>query len=285
MTAGNDMHDDVHRSRQLPERLLELLADRAVFGLDDAERRELEGLLRDHPAAEGAGLELIAAAVAVATAPGAAGDPPPGLEARLRDDARRFRSRPTPPVLARGIAMTAMAALATAAGLLLMVGRPGDESTPPVAVPPLGDMATDVDRTVPVRAGSTPAVQREELLENVQDVVRLDCAAGAGEQDDPRALGDVVWSPSRQRGFLRIRGLTKNDPARSRYQIWIIDGSRGTPLPGGLFDIASENGEVVVPILPRGFVQAPTMLAITVEEPGGADGSGFDRGRVVARAD
>jgi hypothetical protein len=170
-----------------------------------------------------------------------------------------------------------MASLATAAGLLLMVGRRSEEASPPVAPsdPP----------AVAVRGGSTPAVQREELLENGQDVVRLDCAAGGGEPDDARALVDVVWSPSRQRGFLRIRGLMKNDPARSRYQIWIIDGSRGTPLPGGLFDIASEDGEVVVPILPRGFVQAPTMLAITVEAPGGADGSGFDRGRVVAKTD
>ena len=118
------------------------------------------------------------------------------------------------------------------------------------------------------------------------DAVRLDCAAAPEAGSGPRqAQGDVAWSPSRQRGFLRIRGLTPNDPARRQYQVWIVDGDRGTPVPGGVFDVVGADGDVVVPILPQSFVQGPTMFAVTVEPPGGAADAGFDRDRVVARAE
>ena len=113
--------------------------------------------------------------------------------------------------------------------------------------------------------------------------MQLDCEAVADGAAAP-AAGDVVWSPSRQRGFLRIGGLAANEPARSRYQVWIIDGDRGTPVPGGTFDVAA-GGEVVVPILPRGFVQGPRMFAVTLEPANAVSESAFDREKVVARAE
>jgi hypothetical protein len=276
MKEGSDMHDLNKALEAAAERLRELLADRAAFGLDAATERELADLLRDHPAEDAEAFDRIAAAVAVAT--GDAAELPAAVRARLRDDVRRFRSPAASPRAGRWIAV-AMAALATAASLLLLIGRRHEPVAPPpsrAAEPP----------AVAAKIAPTPAVQRAELLATVADAVRLDCAAAADAGSGTRqAHGDVVWSPSRQRGFLRIGGLTPNDPARRQYQVWIVDGDRGTPVPGGVFDVAGADGDVVVPILPRGFVQGPTMFAVTVELPGGAADAGFDRDRVVARAE
>jgi len=258
------------------ERLRELLADRAAFGLDAVTERELADLLRDHPGEDAEAYDRIAAAVAVAKGGGA--ELPAAVRARLRDDARRFRVPAASPRAGRWIAV-GLAALATAASLLLLVGRRDAPVVPAASravVPP----------AVAAKVAPTPAVQREELLATVADAVRLDCAAAAEAGSGTRqAQGDVVWSPSRQRGFLRIRGLAPNDPARRQYQVWIVDGDRGTPVPGGVFDVAGADGDVVVPIRPQAFVQGPTMFAVTMEPPGGAADAGFDRDRVVARAE
>ncbi|MFM8985779.1 MAG: anti-sigma factor domain-containing protein [Planctomycetia bacterium] len=254
------------------ERLLELLADRAVFGLDAAEEAELASLLANHSAVDVDGLDRLAATVAVA--PGRTAEPlPTGLKPRLEADVQRYRSGPVGVRSGRSLRVAAAALLATAVGLLVLVGRrePEPQRQPVPAAP------------APVVA-VTPTVQRDELLATVSDAVRLDCAAADGEVEQGAASGDVIWSPSRQRGFLRIGGLSANDPAESRYQVWIIDGDRGTPVPGGLFDVTAA-GDVVVPILPRGFVQGPTMFAITREPATGSRDAMFDRERVVVRAE
>jgi len=269
------MHDPNPNPAPAAERLRELLADKAAFGLDDAAEHELAELLRHHPAEDAEAYDRIAAAVAVTT--GGTAALPAALRARLRDDARRFRAPASRHPAGRWLAAAVAAALATAASLLL-VGRRDEPAAPPpspVAEPP----------AVAVKVAPTPAVQREELLATVADAVRLDCAAAEAGDGTRQAQGDVVWSPSRQRGFLRIRGLHPNDPGRRQYQVWIVDGDRGTPVPGGVFDVAGDDGDVVVPILPRAFVQGPTMFAVTVEAPGGAADAGFDRDRVVARAE
>jgi anti-sigma-K factor RskA len=84
-------------------------------------------------------------------------------------------------------------------------------------------------------------------------------------------LGDIVWSPARQRGFMRIRGLAVNDPAVAQYQLWIFDAERNAdyPVDGGVFDVAVGSEEVVVPMDPRLPVGRATLFAVTVEKPGG----------------
>ena len=49
------------------QRLLELLADRALFGLEPAQEREFESLLAAHPNRDPDAVDRLAAAVAVAT--------------------------------------------------------------------------------------------------------------------------------------------------------------------------------------------------------------------------
>lgn len=268
-----DMHIGGRDAPAGRERLLELLADRAVFGLEAAEEAELAGLLQDHSGIDAEGLDRVAAAVAVATGGTPPAALPAGLRARLAADLRR-QSSATPAVRSGGrVVAAALAVLATAASLLLVLGWGGEEPQPRLAA---------TEPVAPVVA-ATAAVQRDELLSTVPDAMRLDCEAVADKGGEP-AAGDVVWSPSRQRGFLRIGGLARNEPAKSRYQVWIIDGDRGTPVPGGAFDVTA-GGEVVVPILPQGFVQGPRMFAVTLEPADAGRDADFDRGRVVARAE
>jgi hypothetical protein len=271
MKEGSEMHEVNGEPVPTTDRLRELLADRAVFGLDAAEERELAGLLRDHPAEDADALDRIAAAAAPTA------QLPEELRARLHDNVRRLRSPRVTVRAGRWIPAAVGIGLATAASLFVVIGR---RDAPLVPAPAREAEAP----AVAAKVAPTPAVQREELLATVADAVQLDCAA-AGAADERQAEGDVVWSPSRQRGFLRIRGLKPNDPGRSRYQVWIMDGDRGIPVPGGVFDVAGAAGDVVVPILPRSFVQGPTMFAVTVESPGGAADAGFERERVVARAE
>jgi hypothetical protein len=148
----------------------------------------------------------------------------------------------------------------------------------PTPAAPAEAAAPRMTRPVP-----TPAMLRDEMLAAVGDALRLDCAAAVAA-DDAKTSGDVVWSGSRQRGFLRISGLAANEPTESQYQIWIVEGGRGLPVPGGVFDVGREAGEVIVPILPRVFVQGPTTFVVTVEKPGGAEDYSEERSRVLARA-
>lgn len=88
---------------------------------------------------------------------------------------------------------------------------------------------------------------------------------------EPRAfVGEVVWSDSAQKGFLRLRRLPANDKTREQYQLWIVASNQNakTPVDGGVFDV-DETGEVIVPIDAKIKVEKPAAFAITSEKPGG----------------
>ena len=83
------------------------------------------------------------------------------------------------------------------------------------------------------------------------------------------ASGEVVWSESLQRGYMRLKGMSPNDPKVRQYQLWIVDPVRDThPVDGGVFDVAS-TGEVIVPFEARLPVRGAAAFAITSEKPGG----------------
>jgi len=92
-------------------------------------------------------------------------------------------------------------------------------------------------------------------------------ADNLAEQRD--VTGDVVWSDSKQKGYLRFRGLDVNDPSIEQYQVWIID-ERGMEqkVSGGVFD-ATSDGEIIVPIEPGIDVGRVQLFAVTIEDPGG----------------
>lgn len=128
----------------------------------------------------------------------------------------------------------------------------------------------------------SPSEARAELLATANDVTTLAWTATPDEAAKG-ASGDVVWSPSKQKGFMRFVGLAVNDPTKLQYQLWIFDKNRDQafPVDGGVFDI-TPSGEVIVPITAKLPVGEPVLFAVTVEKPGGVVVS--KRERIVVTA-
>ncbi|MGB0715264.1 MAG: anti-sigma factor, partial [Phycisphaerae bacterium] len=90
------------------------------------------------------------------------------------------------------------------------------------------------------------------------------------EKDFSAVRGDILWSDTEQRGYMRFFGLPANDPTVSQYQLWIVDPSRDEhPIDGGVFDVSVADGEVIVEFESRLPADAPAVFAVTVEKPGG----------------
>jgi Anti-sigma-K factor rskA, C-terminal len=264
-------------------RVHDLLADRALEGLDETEAAELASL-----GAEGDdSFDLAAAALDLAT----------------------LRVEPMPAAVAERIRVAApMKTPATLAGWS-MPGRIGEapKETPPGKIDGLRSSPIEsrrrrvsvawfaaaagvllaigawlwAGRQSPVTAVA-PTEARSELLASATDVTRL----AWQPMKDPAATGasgDVVWSTSAQRGYMRFVGLQANDPTKYQYQLWIFDKSRDQafPVDGGVFDVTS-TGEVIIPITAKLHVDAPVLFAVTVERPGGVVVS--KRERIVVTA-
>jgi hypothetical protein len=247
------------------DRRHELLADRALQGLAEAEARELEAL-------GGAGddsFERAAAAAALAELEraGELGPMPETLAARVLAAAPRAAT-PAPaapgarpaarrPRWDRGRALAWSAAAAAAVVAAFGWLRP----------PRVVERTQVVVREVAPRP-PTPAEARAALLAGAPDVKTFSWST-TKDPDAQGASGDVVWSEARQQGYMRIRGLAANDPARAQYQLWIFDARRDAahPVDGGVFDVQA--GEVIVPIHAAIRVFEPKLFAVTVERPGG----------------
>lgn len=129
------------------------------------------------------------------------------------------------------------------------------------------------------------AGQREQLLASAPDAVRSSWTDFDPKQ--PRSIkGDVVWSNSLQKGYIRFQNLPVNDKTKETYQLWIFDANQNakTPVDGGVFDVDS-NGDVIVPIDAKIKVQKPTMFAVTVEKPGGVVVSELGKVMAVAKVE
>jgi len=246
------------------ERLEDLLVAQATEGLDAAQARELDRLLTEHPDTDADGYDRAAAALQLALlddagpmpaqlretllaqAPGAPADTPPRIQPRTPAPRR------SPWAAAAMVAAVVVAFL----GGRWMAQSPSD---------------------------SDPGQDRAALVAEASDLVRIEWTA----TEDPAAAGasgDVVWSPSRQRGYMRFRGLEANDPAQRQYQLWVFDATRDEryPVDGGVFDIPAGVDEVVVPITAPVQVRDASLFAVTVERPGGVVVS--DRERIVVVA-
>lgn len=284
-------------------RLRELLADRALGALEQDEARELERELALHPERDDRTLEeacgaLVLAHVAPAPLPAA-------LRARLSAEGARW-SAERRRELAAGSASRAVdprAASPARTGAPAATARPAPPSAPERApsaaraseparpkaslLPWLVSAAALVIallgwlREPAPAARLSPALAREQLLEQAPDLVQLEWSATA----DPAASGargDVVWSDARQEGYMHFVGLAPNDPRREQYQLWIFDRAHdaATPVDGGVFDVGA--GEVVVPIDAKLAVADTFAFAVTVERPGGVVVS--DRSRIALAA-
>ncbi len=272
------------------EKVLDLLAAEATQGLSPDEARELDELLRHHPEAVRSALHLAAAAVDLAHTPREA-VLPRDLRSRLEADAERWSREPdgSPLIAARSLGagprpadLAGQGSSARSSASRLLQGGGWFVATVCLLLAVLGWWPRLVVKA-PVR-GLTLVQQRERLLMYGRS---LTSEWAEWEDSEIKGVhGDVVWCPSSRRGFLRFRGLPRNDPAREQYQVWLVD-DRGSDASGqttrisvGVFDGAPE--EFIVPIEAPAGVGRVELFAVTIEEPGGAATSDLKRRVVMA---
>jgi anti-sigma-K factor RskA len=128
----------------------------------------------------------------------------------------------------------------------------------------------------------TAAQKREQLLASAPDVIKTTWTAARGNK---QVLGDVVWSSSQQKGYVRMRGMPALDPTKETYQLWIFDDERSdkTPVSGGMFNMSSATGEVIIPITAQLKISKPKQFAVTKEKAGGVVVSKPDRVVAIAK--
>lgn len=96
--------------------------------------------------------------------------------------------------------------------------------------------------------------------------------------------GELLWSPTRQRGIARIVGLPVNDSTRWQYQLWIIDSAaNAAPVAAALFNMVPGQPDRLVPIRPRTTIGHAVSFEITVEPSGGSPAPTRERTAVRAR--
>ncbi len=261
----------------------DLLTKKAVYGLDEAEQLELDRLDNGNAELEFRSLELTAAAISLAGIE--IDEPMPAhLFSKIAENAAQYVASPEPqavvdtvvppteaPIYGRdeifeqkgrsswfgwlGWAAAGLACIALAVniGLTRFQAPEIAKVSPPVETPQI----------------KTPSQMREEMLSTTPSMVKATWTAG-NMKDLKEVSGDVVWSDEKQAGYMRFRGLPKNDATKETYQLWIFDKTqdKATPIDGGTFDVSAD-GEVVIPINAKLKAQGPAMFAITVEKPGG----------------
>lgn len=143
------------------------------------------------------------------------------------------------------------------------------------------DIVQNPPQTTQTPKTLTLAEQREQLLASANDLAKT-----TWTDFDPKkpqnVKGDVVWSNSQQKGFVRFQNIPANDKSRETYQIWIFDDNQKNPVSGGVFD-ANETGEIIIPIEADLTIQKPKMVGVTAEKPGGVVVSELKKVMAVAK--
>lgn len=275
------------------DRLLDLMCDEALCGLSASERAELEALSREFPGVDDGSFERAAAAADLAMSGARVEAMPEHLRSKLLASGERMAAE-----FRAGVSgsRTAPARVGTATGLgaarqrdsLRFGGWLAAAAAVVVAaiawMRPAGNTATGPGPVTPI-ATVRPSEARERLMASAADAVVIP----VGDWDNPEqpgVTGDVVWSESAQRGYLRLAGLKPNDPTVEQYQLWIVDSrGMGQRISGALFDARPDpaTGEVVVEIEPQIATQGAAAFALTIEKPGGVWVSDMTR-RVVIGA-
>ncbi len=295
------------------DRLLELLAERALVGLDAVQQHELDSLLQTHPDFDAECLDRTAALLDRAAAAGDTEPLPQSLQDRIRADSRLgLQTRPSAgdgsgdPSYEGARAQTVGAAarvaprvhrrevvawLAAAACLLLAVFAwytrptlPPPQDSPTIANSEPPATPSTVDTPVPTPTTLTIAQLRAQLLASAPDVLHLQLVSHDSGAVAREPGGDIVWSSGRQMGYLRLQGLVNDELPQRQYQLWIIgcDTSSNEVINGGMFHVDRSTGELVLPIQADHFVQQPMMFIVSVEPLGG--GSALPP-TLLARAD
>ncbi len=255
-----------------PERIWELMAERATQGLSESDARELAQLCRDHPDVDPLAFETAAAAVSLALLKP---EPiPAAIKRQLDEAAQNWSAGRTPAPRAQEDAPAPIAMIGRKRGVLLA----GWIAAAACLALALLGWWNQIAPVIPL------ADQRNRIL-SAGDTVTLPWAAW----DQPEVSnvgGDVVWNEKLQKGFLRFTNLPVNNPTKEQYQLWIVD-SRGMDqrISGAIFDVKPEaaSGTVLIPITPQIRTRGAAAFALTIEEPGGTWVSSMKRRVVIAQ--
>lgn len=270
---------------EIDERMLDLLCDKALFGLSEEELRELaEFEATAGPTDEDLMLELTAARLSTIGSVEGAELPEHLFEKIVRDSKGHVLTeenvftarRAEPPRDGRGPGMFGWLGWAAAAAACIALAIMAYDR-------PESPLVADGPRPSPtLQQELTPALLRQQLIDTGQVAVRAEWGKGNLPQTE-EISGDVVWSDDRQTGYMRIKGLPVNDRTREQYQLWIFEDAKleAHPKDGGVFDISSD-GEVIVPIDAKLLTRDPKAFAITIEKPGGTVVS--ERDKIAALA-
>lgn len=237
-----------NESSDSDERRQDLFVANLLFGLSPEERAELDTLLAAAPDGE---LRSLAEVIGLLDQVRSESDDfrlPESVRERIRANAVRELQRSARVGRRSILARPALPWTVAAASLLIALGT--------VAWFGL------------FRRPDDPSRMRDGLIASAGDLIREDWAPGPTPVSG--ASGDIAWSTSAQRGYMRFLGLRPNDPTVEQYQLWIFDRNQpeATPVDGGVFDVTSA-GEVIVPIRPALRVREPYLFAVTIEKPGG----------------
>jgi len=255
------------------ETFLDLLMQKAVYGLDAAEQAALDEIDPGTSVDEFASLEITAAAIGMAGL-SELESLPPHLAAKIAANAAKIvgtpsvaSDQPWPPKYVDDekpnrpwFAWLGWAA-AAAACIALAVNVYVTSTRPPVEVVKI--VPAETPRVL------TPAEERDAMMARPSAIIKAVWAAG-NVKDMKDVSGDIVWSDETQTGFMRLRGLAVNDPTATCYQLWIYDTvqDKATPIDGGIFDVTT-NGEIIMPINAKLRAEKPYKFALTIERHGG----------------
>jgi hypothetical protein len=277
---------NTNQTKPNDDRLHELLVDRALDQLGREEQGELWKLLAEHPEVDADEFDRVAAAVLeaetraggttampasladklvaagkreVATIRELKGESAPAVVGRITPETARRAEPQADRDASRGLRIAAFGGWIAAAACLalFLLGNPLRDN---VTVP-----TNPANPANPNPPTLSLAQSRQQLLGAGGDVMTV------GWDPKGNVKGDVVWSTGKQKGYLRLAGLPKNDPAKAQYQLWIVDAKRPgqEPVDGGVFDVNADTGEVLVEIDAKLPVGQPAAFAVTREQPGG----------------
>jgi anti-sigma-K factor RskA len=287
-------------SEENKEKMLELLSDNAIFGLTEAELAELARFEKDFPELNDDSLELAAASIGMLNLD--TSEPMPAhLRTKIAADAEKyFASQKDVSAVSetpaekeelqktfafepkRSIWQWLGWAVAAAACVVLAVNVYTTRRE-------LSEIANNTEQRIkelekqipPATPKLTPTEERRQLLASSKDIVQS--TWGDFDPKNPKNVrGDVVWSNSAQKGFVRLSNLPVNDKTKEQYQVWIFDENQKQPIDGGVFD-ANEAGEIIIPINAKLKVQKPIMFGVTAEKPGGVPVSDLKNVMAVAK--
>lgn len=270
------------RSPFAHERLLELLADQSLIGLEPHEEADLANLLREYPGEDPASFARAAAALDTGLMRGKIEPMPAHVAARVEAAIAAAAGSVSGPGVPRtaSVASAAPVVPIRSSRRATIIAASGWMAAAACFALAIGAFALR-DRATPTETPSAEAA-RAQLLS------RGGAAAVAwSATKDPAAsgvTGDVVFSVTEQKGYMRFRGLAANDKTKLQYQLWIFDKTQDErfPVDGGVFDVDQATGDVIVPIQAKLRVNEPTLFAVTIEKPGGVVVS--KRERIVVTA-